>query len=324
MSRQQGVVEMRNPVVIFFCVLFISGCGMREMRVPAQSAMVPDARPPGNTVWPGLDRVKTGDTIAIYLQNGRRFEHHLRGPDAAVDLDMNGIRQEHVVAISQVRRDRLLDGVLTGMAAGTGVGMAYGKVLSDNDFSGAIAAVAGIYGIAAGAGIGAMLDAGFASPEKPLYVKPTPGLVASSPKRWNLAVSAADLTNWVAGRDVELMLKNGTWIKARVKDGDRLTLRLDVRDSSDRSRKGENVTVAAEDVGAVAFRENIGGNRASASIGGALTGFFAATLLAGAYDDAADEKPLVIGAGLGLVLGAVTGLGLAEHHNWRELTLSVR
>jgi hypothetical protein len=297
---------------------------MRDMRIQAPSRIHPDARPPADIVWPGLDQVKAGDTIAIYLQNGRRFEHHLRGPDARVDLDMNGIRQEHVVAISQVRRDRLLDGVLTGMAAGTGVAMGYGKALSDNDFSGTVAAVAALYGIAGGAGIGALLDAGFASPEKPLYVRPSPGLVASSQKRWNLPVSAADLTHWVAGREVELMLKNGTWIKARVQGGDSLTLQLDVRDSSDKSRKGKNVTLAAEDVGAAAFRENIGGNRASASVGGALMGFFTAALLAGAYGDAADEKPLVIGAGLGLVLGTVTGLGLAEHHNWREVTLSVR
>jgi hypothetical protein len=319
----KGDAAMQNRFVLLICACFLSGCGMREIGIPARSHMPQNAKPPG-TVWPGLEQVKAGDTIAIYLQNGRRFEHLLRGPDAAVDLDLNGIKREHVVAVSRVRRDRLLDGVLTGMAAGTGVGLGYGKAMSEDDLSAAVAAAGAIYGIAGGAGIGALLDAGFASPESPLYVRPAHGLAASSRKRWNLPVSAPELAEWIVGRKLELMLKDGSWIEARVKSGDTRTLELDIRDSSDKSRKGKTETVASENVAAVTYRENTGGNRASAAIGGGLTGFFTATLLASSFDDAADEKPLVIGAGLGLLLGTVTGFGLAEHHNCREVTLSVR
>jgi hypothetical protein len=239
---------------------------------------------------------------------------------------MNGIKRESVVAIARAPKERLVDGVLTGMAVGGGLSFGYGAALAEDDFSrGDVAAVAGTYGIAAGAGIGALLDAGFAVTEKPVYIKTAPGLPVSNARHLNLPVPAPKVANWVRGRKVELMLKDGTYLKGAVRGADEQTLELAVRDSSDKSQKGKKLSLPLERISAITYRESIGGNRAAAAVGGALAGLFSGIGLSTAIDyDAADEGPLVAGAAIGVTLGTLTGVGVADHHNSRQVTLSVR
>jgi hypothetical protein len=307
-------------------LVFMTGCAtLRSPRLPSFSL---SGQTPGHAMqsgWPAAGQIQPGERIAIYLDSGRRFEHIVVGPDAGTDLDMNGIRRDDVVAIARAPKERLIDGVLVGMASGAGVAMGWGAKLAEEDFSGDVAAVSAVYGVAAGAGIGALLDAGFANAEKPVYVRPAPGLGASSPRKLNLSISPVHVGNWVRGRKVELMLEDGTYMKGTVRSAVDRVLELAVRDSSDRSRKGKTLSLPVESISAITYRENVGGNRASAGFGGALTGFFTGTLMGGSIGyDSADETPLVVGAAVGLTLGTLTGLGLAEHYNWREVTLSVR
>jgi len=60
-------------------------------------------------------------------------------------------------------------------------------------------------------------------------------------------------------------------------------------------------------------------------VGGALTGLFSGTLLGGSIDyDQANETQVVVGAGVGMLLGAGAALGIAELHNVREITPIVK
>jgi len=67
-----------------------------------------------------------------------------------------------------------------------------------------------------------------------------------------------------------------------------------------------------------------GTTSASLRGGGALTGLLTGILLGGSTDDAADATGLVVGASLGLLLGATTSLGIAEYYNVQEITLLVK
>jgi len=63
----------------------------------------------------------------------------------------------------------------------------------------------------------------------------------------------------------------------------------------------------------------------AATLGGALTGLFSGILLGGSINyDEAHATGVVVGASLGLLLGATTSLGIAEYYNVQEITLLVK
>ena len=176
-----------------------------------------------------------------------------------------------------------------------------------------------LYGAAGGAGIGALLDAGIAKPEKPLWIRPAPGLAASTPRHLNLGVRASALSGWLARRKVQMMLADGTYLKGKIVGGDEREIVISVSDSSVEGRKGRTETIPADQIATVIYKENIGGNRLSAAIGGGLAGSFIGPLIA----SAGDLNGAGVGLGLGLVGGTLTGFGLAQHNNTREVTISV-
>ena len=276
--------------------------------------------------WNELRKLAPGMRVAVYLENGGRMVQKFQSvSDAEVVLDIGAVKRQEVVAVAVAPDDRLLNGVLTGAAIGVGVGLGYARAFTDDgDFSGTAAAVGIVYGLAGGSGIGALLDAGTATRERPVYLRAAPATLSGT-KHWKLEIPGAQLHNWISGRKVELMLRDGSYLKGRAVAGNERIVRVAVGDASDRSLRGQQAEIPVDRVGAVYYRFRIGGNRFAATLGGALTGLFTGTLLGGSiHYDQADETGLVVGAGLGLILGASTGLGLAEYYNVQEITLLVK
>ena len=169
-----------------------------------------------------------------------------------------------------------------------------------------------------------MFDAGLAAPEQPVYIRPAAGQAASTARRWHLTIAPERVAGWIAGRRVEMMLTDGTYLKGTVARADTRSIEVAVGDSSEKSYRKRRVEVSVDRLAAVTYRENVGGNRFAATLAGALTGLCAGALAASApASDSADEKPLVFGGGAGVMAGGLTGFGLARHYNSREITLSV-
>jgi hypothetical protein len=290
---------------------------------PAQSQ--PDGPP---EMWRELRKLAPGTRVAVYLENGGRMVQTLRSvTDDEIVLDVGSFRRREVVVVAAAPTDRLLNGVLTGAAIGIGVGLGYVAAFRDDgDFSGASAAGGAIYGLAVGSGFGAMLDAGTATPDRPIYLRSSPAPAAGG-RHWKLEIPAAHLHGWITGRKVELMLRDGTYLKGRAATGDEQSVRIAVSGSSNRSLRGREADIPASQVSTVYYRVRIGGNRFAAGLGGALTGILTGVLLGAFHDnDQGGQHPIgiVIGGGLGVLLGSTTGLGVAEHYNLQEITLLVK
>jgi hypothetical protein len=112
-------------------------------------------------------RLKIGDSIMLSDTQGREIKGKIGGLfHDSVRVDTKGtvqeFRAERVGAIQVMQKDRLVNGVLWGAAAGFGLGAfscaANPQCIEDESGAGMTAAL-GLLGAAAGAGIGAAIDA---------------------------------------------------------------------------------------------------------------------------------------------------------------------
>ena len=315
---------------VFLTVLVLalcSGCAGRRrpvFRTPLAPAIFPQAlSPDAADPWSRVREVAQGTRVAVYLENGGRMVQIFTGASATeLFLDIGAFPRDQVVALATAPVDRLLNGVLVGAGIGTGVGLGYAAALSDSDLSRTAAGIGSVYGSAAGAGIGALLDAGIATRERPLYLRGSSSPPSGALRHWQFDVGAPTMHRWISGRKVDLMLRDGTYVKGRVLRGDSGTIRIAARKASDKGYAGRESEIPTDQISTVYYRERIGGNRFAASLGGALAGLFSGLLIGGS--DSGSETGVIIGGGLGLVLGTGTGLGLAEHYNLREFTLKVK
>jgi hypothetical protein len=264
-----------------------------------------------------------GTRVAVYLENGGRMAQIFTGASATeLFLDVGAFPRDQVVAVATAPADRLLNGVLTGAGIGAGVGLGYAAALSDGNLSRTSAGIGSVYGVAAGAGIGALLDAGIATRERPLYLRGSASPPSGAFRHWQFDVRVPAVHRWISGRNVELMLRDGTYVKGRVLRGDSGAIRIAARKASDKTYAGRETEISTDRISTVYYRERIGGNRFAATLGGALAGLFSGLLIGGS--DSESETGVIVGAGLGLVFGTGTGLGVAEHYNLREFTLRVK
>jgi hypothetical protein len=311
-----------------FLIVVNSACAGRlaSISFPAASTQRPiDSGSLGN--WENLQQLKPGTWIAVYLDNGSRMVQRFRtATDSQLAVDIDGIDRGRVVAVTLAADDRLRDGVLAGSILGAGIGIGWGAVFSEDsaDFSAAAATAGLLYGLGVGAGVGTLLDSGMATPEKPLYMRGGIGKALMPARNWTLKVPRHQLSQWIAGRKLELMLRDGTYLKGRAIEGTDREIELAVTDASEKSYRGRRSRISTGQISTVAYRENIGGNRVAATIGGGLGGLFSGALLGTSMDQNSDATPLVVGAGIGTLVGSTLGLGLAEHYNWRHIMLVVQ
>ena len=230
--------------------------------------------------WDNLRQLKPETRVAVYLENGSRMVQTFRAvSDSQLVLDINGIDRDRVAAVAIPTDDRLRDGVLVGSSLGAGVGLGWGAAFNeDADLSAAVVTAGLLYGLGIGAGVGTLLDSGMATPEKPLYMRGGIGQALRPARNWTMKVPRRQLSRWIAGRKVELMLRDGTYLKGKAIEGTDQEIEVAVTGASDESRRGRR-TIRTELISTVAYRENIGGNRLAATIGGGLGGLFSGSLL---------------------------------------------
>ncbi len=188
------------------------------------------------------------------------------------------------------------------------------------DFAEGAWVIFGMIGSAGGAAIGGLLDAGMATPEKIIYAL-EPQTVSS--RRWKLTVPPEEVFNWIWNRKVDLMLKDGTYIRGQVEKGDQQSIVMRVSDASLDSLKGGQ-QIPSTSISTVVYREKLDGSTAAAAVGGGLAGMFLGAIGGLASSDASNEGPRSAGGGIaGGLAGTLTGLVLSER-NWREITLIVK
>ena len=308
-------------------ILANTGCAGRRMNIglpdaPTQSGTPPDSGTVGS--WENLQQLKPGNRIAVYLENGGRMvQRFMAVTESNLILDINGVEREKVVAVALVPDDRLRDGVLAGSGIGAGIGIGIGAAFTEDgdEFSAAAVTAGLVYGFGIGAGVGTLLDSGLATRERGLYFRGGTGRPLSPARNWTLKIPRHQLFRWIEGRKLHLMLRDAAYLKGKVINGTESEIEFDVTDASEKSYRGR-IRISTDHISTVAYRENIGGNRLAAAIGGGLGGFFSGALLGAADQDSAHG--FVIGTGVGTLVGSLVGLGLAEHYNWREVMLIVQ
>jgi hypothetical protein len=308
-------------------ILASTGCAGRLMNiglpeVPTQPGTPPDSGTLGS--WENLQQLKPGSRIAVYLENGGRMvQRFMAVTESRLALDINGVEREKVVAVALVPDDRLRDGVLAGSGIGAGIGIGLGASFTeDADELSAAAVTAGlVYGFGIGAGVGTLLDSGLATRERALYFRGGTGKPLTPARTWTLKIPRHQLFRWIEGRRLHIMLRDAAYLKGKVIHGTEREIEFQVTDASEKHHRGRRIRISTDHISTVAYRENIGGNRLAAAIGGGLGGFFSGALLGAADQDSAHG--FVIGTGVGTLVGSMIGLGLAEHYNWREVMLIV-
>lgn len=299
----------------------MAGCSHRS---PARWNVQPDI--PAAVVasrvddWNSLGLVAHDTPVEVHLDNGSRSVQRFRGFSASqIDLETGSIERPRVAAVVIVARDRLLNGALIGAATGAATGVVLAAAYSDSDLE--LGASSAVFSSAVGAGLGALFDGGLATPGRAVYLKGDNGSPLEKRDNWTVEVRPDRLIGWVQGRVVEMMLRDGVYLKGRIAAGDERSLTLEVRDSSDSKLKGRLLTVTVERIGTVAFRENIGGNRLAAGLAGGISGFFLGST-AGIVSESGAAA--VVGASLGILLGTGTMLAVAQGRNGREVMLVIR
>lgn len=138
-----------------------------------------------------------------------------------------------------------------------------------------------------------------------------------------MRMAAACLVFWLRGKPVHMMLKDGTYLRGKVTDGNEAAVVVALKESSDGSEKSER-TVSVHEVGTVIVREKIGGSIAAAGVAGGLLGFCGGVVAGAVSGNGNDPGPRVLlGAGLGLLVGTTASILGTDHFNWREITLIV-
>jgi hypothetical protein len=242
-----------------------------------------------------------------------------KGFDAdSIRTDVGAIARREVAAVSLFRRERLWDGTLrgAGIGAGKAVTMTAGLGGMKEDY-----AVAALLGSLTGAGLGALYDAAVARPDIPVFVNSPAGQPRPLTRAWQLRVARDELGGWVAGKDIQLMLKDGAFLRGKVSDVGEGKLSMQVKESSDPSLKNERLEVEIARIGAITLRERMGGSLAAGAVASGLSGFWlGASAGASASAHSNDQSSVLVGAGVGLAAGIVGAIGL-DRVNFREITL---
>lgn len=328
---RQSEVEVKKILATSSALLLIlanTSCARRLMNIglpdaPTQPGTPPDSGSLGS--WENLQQLKPGSRIAVYLENGGRMvQRFMAVTESRLVLDINGVERDRVVAVALVPDDRLRDGVLAGSAIGAGMGIGMGAAFTEDAELSATAVTAGlVYGFGIGAGVGTLLDSGLATRERALYFRGGAGRPLVPARTWTLKIPRHQLFRWIEGRKIDLMLRDAAYLKGKVIHGTEREIEFQVTGASEKSYRGRQIQISTDQISTVAYKENIGGNRLAAAIGGGLGGFFSGALL-GASADQDSAHGLVIGTGVGTLVGSMIGLGLAEQYNWREVTLIVQ
>jgi len=269
--------------------------------------------------WQALSKVKPEATIVIYLKNGGRMKQRLISYDQdRLVTDAGEVARKDIVAVSLFRSERLWDGTLRGGAIGVGTMMI--PIAAYDEGSDGLAGAA-LIGFLGGVGLGALFDAGVAKPDKPVFVNSE--IEHPSLRNWTLKVPREHLAGWLRHQQVNLMLKDGTYMRGRVVACTNASLQVEVRESSRQDLHG-NVSLDTTEIGTVIFRQKLGGSTAAAATGGAISGFWVGAVAALGASGAADEGPGIAVAALGGALagGLLAGSGIS-HMNTREITLVV-
>ena len=274
--------------------------------------------------WTALSSLPAGTPVMIYLKNGaRRQETLVRVTDQEIVTHVGAIRASDIAAVSRFRPERLWDGALRGV----GIGVATGSILtaSAGDAQGGAWVASAVLGSLAGAGFGALFDSAVAKPDKQLFLDAPPSSARPGIRDWTLRVRPEHLSAWALGKSVHVMLKDGTYLRGKVKSGNETSIVIALREASDRPKEKENRTVSVSEVGTVIVREKLGGSIAAAAVGGGLAGFWGGAMAGVFSSNGSDEGPrAVIGAGLGTLFGATAATVGIDQLNWREITLIVQ
>ena len=271
--------------------------------------------------WQNIAAVKPGERVAVYLRSGGRIAEAFHGYDAErITLRSGSIEKDRILVVTLPAHDRLLNGALIGAAAGFAVMAA--ATAPVEDFAEGAWVIFGVAGAGGGSGIGALLDAGTGTPEKIIYASgPETGAISS--RRWRLRIPPEGVFNWTWNRTVDLMLKDGTYIRGQVEAGDQGHVVIRINDSSLRSLEGVQ-RIQTVSISTIIYKEKLKASTAAAVLGGGFAGLFLGAIGGLASSDAANEGPRAAGGGIaGAVVGTVTGVALSER-NWREITLVVK
>ncbi len=278
----------------------------------------------GSTAWQELSSLPLGTQLVIYLKNGaRRQERLVRVTGQELVTHVGPIQASDIAAVTLFRRERLWDGTLRGSGIGVGITSIITASVADKGEDAWAAAT--VFGLAVGAGFGALFDAAVAMPDKQVFLDAPPGSARPGVRHWTLRVRPEHLSAWVLEKTVHIMLKDGTYLRGKVRGGNESSIMLAVREASDGSTGKEDRMIPASDVGTVTVREKIGGSVAAAAVGGVLAGLWGGAALGALGADGGNKGPrALIGAGLGTLVVTTGAVGGTDQLNWREITLIVQ
>ena len=312
-------------VVVASC-LVAGGCSMRSgldhWSVPEPAATTPEPEWDGAPEeWKALNRLKRGTRVAVYRKDGRVSRESIRyATPQEILLESHSVPREDVLAVARVPKDSAWDGTAIGLGIGAALGLATGVAADATEDVDPLPMT--IWGALWGAGPGALLDAGIAKKEEMVYRREPETL--SVPDDWTFTVTPNNVARWVTGRKIDLMLADATYFSGKVVQGDGDEIEVEVKDSSREDKKGTRTRIRTGAISTINFTENRGGNLAVAAVGGALAGL----LMGGTWGSLAEFPNEGIGTvmagGLGAVVGASVGGGLAYHNKRREVTLVVQ
>jgi len=312
--REIAVGILSSWMAVVGCVAGLTSSPQSQSRLDTASA----------AAWQELSSLPAGTPLVIYLKNGaRRQESLVRVTGQELVTHVGPIQASDIAAVSLFRKERLWDGTLRGSGIGVGITSIITASVADKGEDAWAAAT--VFGLAVGAGFGALFDAAVAMPDKQVFLDAPPGSARSGVRHWTLRVRPEHLSAWVLEKTVHIMLKDGTYLRGKVRGGNEGSIMLAVREASDGSTGKEDRMIPASDVGTVIVREKIGGSVAAAAVGGVLAGLWGGAALGALSADAANKGPgALLGAGLGTLVVTTGAVGGTDHLNWREITLIVQ
>lgn len=313
---------MRSIAIRIFLSWFVLLAAFAVGLASQQSGVLFDTASPAS--WAALSSVPSGTPVLIYLKNGaRRQETLLRVTDQEIVTHVGTILASDIAAISEFRSERLWDGALRGGVIG--IGAAAVSTASAEPVPGSTWLVTTGLGFVVGMGFGALFDSAVAKPDKQIFLDAPPGSARSGIRHWTLKVRPESLSAWVLGKNVHLMLKDGTYLRGKVTSGNESSIVIALREASGGAREKEDRTVGVSEAGTVIVREKLGGSTAAAAVGGGLAGFWGGAVAGAFSGNGSDEgQRALIGAGLGTLLGTTAAVVGIDELNWREITLVVQ
>jgi hypothetical protein len=157
----------------------------------------------------------------------------------------------------------------------------------------------------------------------PLAAFENPGLRTAVPDKNQLKVGPESLGGMILDKNVELMMRDGTYIKGRVLEADKRSITIKIKKCEPGNRiKGPEATLAAQDIGVVYYRQNgnVAPSVALGVLGGVLGGAGAGNV---AYSSGSSSGGVMMSFVAGIVGGATGGSLLGREITRRTVTLNV-